>query len=164
MSAVAAQNMDENYAKFCEQMTLSGFNPELSHLMASGNEKSFYLMGATHRFGFMLTQRTNFFAPVHVSVTPTDDDKTSRETYVNPYDSYTRRNIPTERIEELRNRCDKLMNELRRNVLCMVDLPLFLDRHDAIFAAAQEIGDVTCLMTARSGSIPSVCWTIPAAT
>ena len=157
-----ARQMDRNYAKLLTSLTYSGYNPELSQIIAAGSHEGLGLLGGSHRLGYLLRRSENFFAPVKIFPTSfgipaadkelqlpeSESDRAARANI--SYEWLHARGIPFDKVENLRDRYEQLVAKLRRNVLCLVETSSFMARKKAVLEALAGVGRCIGVRMARA--------------
>ena len=159
-----ARKSNKSYAKLLSSLFRSGYNPELSQIIASGSQEGLTLLGGTHRLGYLLSLNANIFVPVKIFPTSFDIPAAEKEVSLsgtedrplepNPsnlsYEWFHAQGVPFDRVESLRKRYEELVGKLRRNVVCMVEAAVFMARKKAVMKALKGVGRCIGVRMARA--------------
>ena len=156
-SLEAARKINRGYAKLLTSLTYSGYNPELSLIVAAGNSGGLGLLSGSHRMGYLLGLCENFLAPIKIfptafkAETKSDSKENKKtDTPANPYDYFYAWGMPYEKVELIKNRYEKLVSKLNKIVLCFIKTASFTAKKDAVLTAFKSFGKCASVRIARA--------------
>ena len=151
------RKINKGYAKLLTSLTYSGYNPELSLIVAAGNSGGLGLLSGSHRVGYLLSLCENFLAPIKIfptvfKVETKSDSKENKktDTPANPYETFYAYGMPYEKVELIKNRYEKLVSKLNKTVLCFIKTASFTAKKDAVLTAFKSFGKCASVRIARA--------------
>ena len=125
---------DEKYIRFLNRINSSGFNPEISAIDVS-IQPTIWLIGGTHRLGYLLSKNENIFVPVQFLMRQWPP--------VNAIEKYS--DYPQNLMNEVINRYILLCNRLRRFLTGVIDYEIFVKHENFIINMIAQILNSTSI-------------------